>query len=385
MLIEQQPHELGDGDDRVGVVELEDDLVGQPPQVEVLGEGPLQIVAQRAGGKEVLLLQAQLPALRGRVLRVEDLGDVLREGLGADRLDVVARVEDRQVEGPSRLGAPQPQRVDDAVAIARDHVVVGDSQDVPGGDPVSPGPSVGVGDILHMAGEVDLHRSLRVGELPGRAEREPRVRQLDLAAVDDRLPEDPVFVADAVAHTTDVHRRQRVDETRSQPTKPAIAQTWLDLLRAQRSHVQPARTHRPFGDLGQAGRLQGVAELPTEQELGGQVAHHLRGLGATPGRGLEPIGHEVVPDRPGQRQILVVDRRTTQACSATKVELPQELRDEAIHGALWGNRRFQGTRIGGRERRPNLAVVQRRCWWFVGLHASRWQGHVVGWLAHGGL
>ena len=91
--------------------------------------------ADRARDEEVLLLQAQLLALRRGVLGVEHLGDVLRERLRPHRLGVVAGVEDLQVERARRLGAPQAQRVDAAVLVARDHVVVRDAQHAPARHP----------------------------------------------------------------------------------------------------------------------------------------------------------------------------------------------------------------------------------------------------------
>ena len=134
-LVDEDPHELGDRDDGVGVVELEDDALGQVAQVEVARQHLVEEVAQRARDEEVLLLEAQLLALRRRVLRVEDLGDVLRERLRPDGLRVVAGVEDLQVERPRRAGAPQPQGVHAAVLEARDHVVVGDAEDAPARHP----------------------------------------------------------------------------------------------------------------------------------------------------------------------------------------------------------------------------------------------------------
>jgi hypothetical protein len=81
VLVDEDAHQLGNADDRVGVVELEDDPLGQVPDVEVLGHRVLDEVLDRARDEEVLLLQPQLLALRRGVLGVEDLGDVLGEGL----------------------------------------------------------------------------------------------------------------------------------------------------------------------------------------------------------------------------------------------------------------------------------------------------------------
>ena len=275
LLVDEDAHQLGDGDHRVGVVQLEDDPLGQVVQVEVVLQHLLDEVAQRAGDEEVLLLQAQLLALRGGVLGVQHLGDVLRERLRPDGLCVVTGVEDRQVERLGCLRAPQPQRVHAAVLVAGNHVVVGDAQHVPAGDPAGAfGAVVVVG--LGVTAELDLDSCLRVRELPWATERQPGVRLLHLAAVDERLAEDAVFVADAVADTGDTHRREGVDEAGGEPSEAAVAQSGLDLLGAEHRQVEPAGCERLLRDVVEVGGQQGIAELPSEQVLRGEVADGLR-------------------------------------------------------------------------------------------------------------
>ena len=66
VVVDQEPHELGDGDRRVRVVELDRDVVGQRDEVAVLLLVPAQQVLQRRRGEEDLLPQAQLvPGRRG--------------------------------------------------------------------------------------------------------------------------------------------------------------------------------------------------------------------------------------------------------------------------------------------------------------------------------
>ena len=58
-LVEQDPHQLGDGQRRVRVVELDGDLVGQRAPVGVASAEAAHEVGQRAGDEEVLLHEAQ--------------------------------------------------------------------------------------------------------------------------------------------------------------------------------------------------------------------------------------------------------------------------------------------------------------------------------------
>ena len=81
MLVDQQAHQLGDGDRRMRVVQLHGELLVEALQRNLLPAHDAQHVLQRAGDEEVLLLQPQLLALDRLVVRIEHLGDVLRDDL----------------------------------------------------------------------------------------------------------------------------------------------------------------------------------------------------------------------------------------------------------------------------------------------------------------
>ena len=169
-------------------------------------------------------------------------------------------------------------------------------------------------------------------ELPRAAQAEPAVRLLDLAVVDEGLAEDAVLVADAVADARHVHGRERVDEARGEAPQAAVAQARLDLLAAQRGHVDAALLHRPVSDVLQVAGQQVVAQLTAEEILGREVADHPRGVLAAAVPGLQPGGHEVGADGAGQRHVLVVDRRLGQLDPLPEVQLVQELAHEAVDG-----------------------------------------------------
>lgn len=359
--VDEDPHQLGDRDDGVGVVELESDPLRQLVQVEVVREGVLDVVVQRAGDEEVLLLQPQLAALGCGVLGIEDLGDVLGEGLRPHRLGVVTGVEDLQVELVGGPGAPQPQRVDDAVPVSGDHVVVGDALDVPGGDPPGPLAALVVGVALGVPAEVHLDGTLGVRELPRVTEAEPRVGQLDLTVVDEGLAEDAVLVADAVSDARHVHRRQRVDEAGRQPAEAAVAETRLDLLGHEGVDVDAALVHRLGGDVLQLGRKERVLELTPEEVLGGEIADHLLRLGPAAHPGLEPAGHEVVTDGLGQGEVLVVDGGPFEEHALGHVELAEEQLDETVDGLAGLLDDVLGERVGRLLRRTEDVRLPGRC------------------------
>ena len=310
-------------------------------------------VAQRARDEEVLLLEAQLLALRRRVLRVEDLGDVLRERLRADGLRVVAGVEDLQVERPRRAGAPQPQGVDAAVLEARDHVVVGDAEDAPARHPARALDAVVV-VLLGVAAEVDGHGRLRVRELPRRPEGQPVVGLLHLPAVDERLAEDPVLVADAVADAGHVHRRERVDEARREPAEATVAEAGLDLRLTQLRQVDAEGRQALLDDLVEVRGEQRVVQLPAQEELRRQVRDRLRLDLVLPAQRGQPADHQVVAHGARHGEVLVVHRGARQVGALTEVQLPQELPDEALDGVLGGG---DGGRCSFRHPRHGSGLV----------------------------
>ncbi|MNN52179.1 hypothetical protein D3C81_1668620 [compost metagenome] len=71
MLVDQQAHQLGHGDRRVGVVELDGRRIRQVEQVVVHVQVAAQQVLQRGRDEEVFLAQAQFLARLGAIGRVQ--------------------------------------------------------------------------------------------------------------------------------------------------------------------------------------------------------------------------------------------------------------------------------------------------------------------------
>ena len=107
MLVDQEPHQLGHGDRRVGIVELDRRLVRQRGQVGMIGEVTADDVLEAGGGEEIFLLEAQLLAGLGGVVRVEHAADALGEHLLLDRAHIVAAVEGLEVDQVAGLGRPE--------------------------------------------------------------------------------------------------------------------------------------------------------------------------------------------------------------------------------------------------------------------------------------
>jgi hypothetical protein len=96
----------------VGVVELEDDLLGEALDRDAHDPDDAEGVFEGAGDEEVLLFEAEALALGGAVFGVEDFGEVLGLDVVVDGAGVVAGVEDVEVERAGSAGSPQPEGVD---------------------------------------------------------------------------------------------------------------------------------------------------------------------------------------------------------------------------------------------------------------------------------
>ena len=210
VLVHEDAHELRDADDRVGVVELEGDLVREGGQIRLVlarvedADG----VVDGGGHEEVLLLEAQSLALRGGVFRIQDLGDVLSLDLRLDGVQILGLVEGEQIELVVALGGPQTQGVHTAGGVARNHVVDRDGAHGPSRLPdllaVLLDDFAAEGDLL-IAVVVDVAPRLLVGQ--------PVIRGFDLLAVlVEFLLEDAVLVLDAVAECRHAEGGEGVDE-----------------------------------------------------------------------------------------------------------------------------------------------------------------------------
>ncbi len=306
VLVDQQPHELGDGDRGMRIVQLHRELLMELLDGKVLPPQDAEHVLKGAGDEEELLLQAQFLAAQLVIVRVENLAEVLRGDLLVHRAVVVAAVEDGEIEGLGRFRPPQPQGVRRVGAITEDERVVRHAVDDLVGHPAHAQPIVLVDVLLGGAAELDLDRPLRARQLPGIAESQPLVGLLDLPAVDDFLVEDPEFVADAVAHARHFERRQRIDEAGGEPAEAAVPEARLLLLGEQAVEIE-AELRDAFLDGVEDPEIDEiVSKVRTHQELGGQIRHGTRGVLRVYGGGADPALQHPIAYGICERHVIVV-------------------------------------------------------------------------------
>ncbi|MCY1399398.1 hypothetical protein D9M71_144520 [compost metagenome] len=296
--VHQQAHQLGHGDRRVGVVELDRHPLRQAVQ-RMAAQVALQQVLQRGGDEEVFLAQAQFLAGFGAVGRIEHPRDAFRAHGVGHRAQVVAGVEAVQLEDVLGARPPQAQGVDAGAAPADHRHVVGDRPHPLVRLPDLAGRATLLRHALHAAAEADAEAEFRPLEFPGIAEVQPGLGVLLLPAVADHLLEQAVLVADAVAVGGDVQGRHAFHEARRQPAEAAVAQRRVRLGQAHALQVHAQFGQRRAGDFQQAEVAQVVDQQAADEEFQREVVDPLA-LAAVdrPGRFL-PAVDQVLAGRQG--------------------------------------------------------------------------------------
>ncbi|OIQ83854.1 hypothetical protein GALL_343470 [mine drainage metagenome] len=252
--VDQLMHHFRHGDGRVGIVELDANLLRQQLPVLMPGEEPMQYVLDRCGDEEILLAQPQFAPVHRSVVGVQYLGEVLGGVLFFHGAHVVAGIERVQVEFARRLGRPQAQVVDGIGLVAGDRHVVGHRHHGVAVHPAVLDAAVLVGELHHVAIELDRIEALRALEFPGIAVAQPVVRAFDLLPVFDALLEHAVFVTDAVAHAGQIEGRHRIQEAGRQAAQAAVAERGVGFHLLHRLHLLPHG-------------LQAIAQLRLDVEI----------------------------------------------------------------------------------------------------------------------
>jgi hypothetical protein len=250
--VHEHAHQLGDRDRWVRVVQLDRRVIGQLlPGALALFEGA-EDVGDRARHEEVLLFEPQLLALLSCVVRVEHLGDILHFDLLFDRARVVALVEQIEIEVARRARGPQPQCVHGVGVVTDDKRVVGHTHDALAVHPIEAHLAAVGAPHMHLAVELHALHVLMARQLPGIAVLQPSIPVLDLLTAVDVLLEDAVFVANAVADSRQVERRQRIHEAGRQATEAAIAEARVALTFQHLVELEAALSSDPLGHAVQA-------------------------------------------------------------------------------------------------------------------------------------
>ena len=326
--VQQNPHQLGDRQAGMRVVHLDGDLRGQHFDLLVLLAEAPEDIAQRAGDQEIFLHQPQLLAAHHRVGGIQYARDIFRLDLLLDGANVVAAVEDLDVEVFRSTRREQPQPVHGLAEIADDrHVCRYADHDL------LRIPNL-FQAVFHFARPVDLavqrdvDRFFRMLDLEWSAVGLPAVRLLALEAVEDLLPEQAVFVIDAVSEAGHTERRQRLQKARRQPAQAAVAEASV-ILALQHLIQADAEAGQHFAaHVFDAQVRQVVAQRAAHQKFHREVVEPLgilvaiarfrlqhaidNAIANRQGNGLEIVGGLQLGGRPHQRVADVTQYRFTQ-------------------------------------------------------------------------
>ena len=304
--VDQEPHQLGDRDRRMRVVQLDRHVVGERRELAVLRLVPAQQVLQRRRREEVLLPQPQLVAGGRFVARVEHPRDRLQAHAVGQRADVIAAVEVLEPQRVRRLRRPEPQRIDVAPAPADERRVEGHRVDALRGLPDVARRLVAVLDAVDPAAEADRVRDLGPLELPRVAGGQPVLGELVLPAVLQDLPEDAVVVADAVAVGGYPQRRHAFHEARREAAEAAVAEGGVRLELAQPVEVHAELAQRLARRVGEAEVAERVEQQAPDQEFEREVVDALAAVAVGPAGRVHPAIDDAVAHGERRRQEPVV-------------------------------------------------------------------------------
>ena len=271
VLVHEDAHQLGDHQRRVRVVELEDILLGELSDIVMGLHVLLDRALDRRGHEEILLLETQLLALYVVVAGVQHVADRSREVLLLDGFLIFAAVKRVQLEAHDGLRVPDPQRIDEAVAVADHGQVVRDSLDSAVALQLVHGAAVPVLIVGHVAAEMHFLRVLGPAQFQGISVLQPVIRHFHLIAVADLLLEHAVVVPDTGAVSGIVQGREGIKEARGKPSQTAVAERRIGLFILDRVELESQFLERLFDGLVSHEVDRVISERAAHEELHGQV------------------------------------------------------------------------------------------------------------------
>src|SRR5688572_28514546 len=115
----------------------------------------------------------------------------------------------------------------------------------------------------------------RPRNLPGISVPQPVIRRLGLLTIDDPLPEDAVFVADAVAVERQAQCGRGIEKTGREPPQSAVAEARVVLAFGEALEIEPDLLHRLVVVAVRAEVDDAADQQPSEKELEREVVDAL--------------------------------------------------------------------------------------------------------------
>jgi len=271
--IEQNAHHFGDGEHRMGIVEMNGRLFRKVFQRTVLTQMALHDVLNRGRNEKILLRKAQAFPLRVIIAGIEHLCEHLGHGLLLNRAHVFAFVEQIHVEF-LRLCFPQPQQTDAPSVIAGGHQVIRNSGDrgriAKRNRVIRAVPAVGNG-----AAELNGYGAFGMRHQPNVAAGQPRVRQLGLPTVHNLLTKNSVFIQKRIPGGRISAGGKSVQKARGKTAESAVAESGVRFTVINVRKPDTKIAERLFCGLFQSKIEQVVLQGTAHQEFHAEVIDFL--------------------------------------------------------------------------------------------------------------
>ena len=238
VVIHQHTHQFCNGYSRMGIVQLERNLLIEFMDIVMLSHVLLYSFLYGGGNEEVLLLQTQLLTCIVIVVGIQNLYDITCQVLLLYRLLVVTLVKRIQLEALYRLRIPDTQGVYNTVAIAHDGEIKRNRLNgliALLGKYVS---AVLIGMHTDIATEFHNFRILRSAQFERITIHQPVIGNLYLITVADLLLEHTITITDTAAICRISQRCQGIQETCCQTSQSTVTQCCIRLLVLDQVQIQ---------------------------------------------------------------------------------------------------------------------------------------------------
>ena len=238
IIIHQHTHQLCDCYSRMGIVQLERNLLIEFMDIVMLSHVLLYSFLYGCRDEEILLLQTQLLTCIVIVVGIQNLYDITCQVLLLYRLLVIALIKGIQLEALYRLRIPDTQGVYNTVAIAHDGEIKRNRLNgliALLGKYVS---AVLIGMHAYIAAEFNHFRILRSAQFERIAIHQPVIGNLYLITVADLLLEHAITITDTAAVCGISQRCQGIQETCCQTSQTTVTQCCIRLLVFDQVQIQ---------------------------------------------------------------------------------------------------------------------------------------------------
>ena len=220
--VHQNPHQFRHHQCRVGIVDMDGNLIGKVVQGTIGSQMVADDALQGRRHQEILLGQTEQLAFVVVVRGIQHLGDHFRIGGSFHGLHILPLREQRHIECSGIHRFPQAKHVDCLAAAAGDHHIVGNGTD---------GFVIVIGDaalavlpvFVYRPAQPDIKGLVGSGYQPCVAAAHPVIRQFHLVSVDDFLLEQTIFIADGKTGCVIILCGQGVHKAGCQPSQPPVA------------------------------------------------------------------------------------------------------------------------------------------------------------------